>query len=378
MARGERTGLALTFTERTLRFARPLETAFGTLRERRILELELRDIDGSAGRGEASTLPPYDGVDLAAVRAALEACGAVLAEQPPPAAWGAGERSPTGRPAPPTGASPSPAAEIARLLDACWRATALPQAIAGIDLALWDLAGRRAGLPVARLLVAEPAQEIVVNATIDATDRQGAADAAAAARAAGLRCVKVKVGVGDDSGRLAAVRAALGADVAIRVDPNGAWTLSEALAALTVLAPVGIELAEEPVHGVEPLARLRALLAAQPETAAIELAMDETAGDLDAIVSGACQAVCLKISRCGGITRALTAADAARAAGSDVYVASTFDGPLGIAAGLHLAAALAPRRACGLATLSAFAGLEDPFPARDGAIRVPTAPGLLG
>ena len=49
--------------------------------------------------------------------------------------------------------------------------------------------------------------------------------------------------------------------------------------------------------------------------------------------------MCLKISR-GGISAVLGDARAARAAGSDVYLASTFDGPLGIAAAVHTAAAL--------------------------------------
>ena len=70
----------------------------------------------------------------------------------------------------------------------------------------------------------------------------------------GFRCVKVKVGIGDDAGRLAAVRAAVGPDAAIRVDANGAWTTpEEALANLRALAPIGLELCEEPVHGVEAL-----------------------------------------------------------------------------------------------------------------------------
>jgi L-alanine-DL-glutamate epimerase-like enolase superfamily enzyme len=63
-----------------------------------------------------------------------------------------------------------------------------------------------------------------------------------------------------------------------------------------------------------------------------------------------------------------------------VYVASTFDGPLGIAAGLQAAAALAadgPLPPCGLATLGAFEDVEDPFVLRDGCLAVPDGPGLL-
>ena len=75
---------------------------------------------------------------------------------------------------------------------------------------------------------------------------------------------------------------------------------------------------------------------------------------------------------------------AARAAGSAVYVASTYDGPLGIAAAVHAAAALlasgrvAP---CGLATLDAFAdpaGRPPALAVSGGSIAVPAGPGLLG
>jgi L-alanine-DL-glutamate epimerase-like enolase superfamily enzyme len=74
-------------------------------------------------------------------------------------------------------------------------------------------------------------------------------------------------------------------------------------------------------------------------------------------------------------------ARAARAAGSAVYVASTFDGPLGVAAGVHAAAALAatgPVAACGLATVGVFEGLDDVLAPVRGAIAVPAGPGLLG
>ena len=59
----------------------------------------------------------------------------------------------------------------------------------------------------------------------------------------------------------------------------------------------------------------------------------------------------------------------------DVYLTSTYDGPIGVAAALHAAAALAPLPACGLATLELFEE-PSPLPVRDGAIAVPSGPGL--
>jgi L-alanine-DL-glutamate epimerase-like enolase superfamily enzyme len=108
--------------------------------------------------------------------------------------------------------------------------------------------------------------------------------------------------------------------------------------------------------------------------------MDESAAVPGALASGATDAVCLKLGRCGGISGLLACATLVRASGAEPYVASTFDGPLGIAAAVHAAAALRIEAACGLATLGLFAD-EDAEPAalrpRDGAIAVPPGPGLL-
>ena len=327
----------------SLKLREPVRAAWGVLTERQLLRVRLRADDGVEGLGEAAPLEPYDGVPLAAVRAALDAYQGVLAD-----------------------------CEEAAALDACRAERDLPQALAAVDLALWDLAGRRSGRPVAQLISIEAARSIPVNATIGAEDRAGAAAEAAAAAAADFDTVKVKVGVGDDAGRLAAVRAAVGPRVAIRVDANGAWDLTEAVASLRALAPAGIELAEEPVHGVEALRAVRAEVD-------VPVAMDETAAEPGAAGAGAADAVCLKIARCGGISGVLRDAAAARAAGSVVYLASTFDGPVGIAAGVHAAAGLTaggPLPAHGLATLDAFAEPGDRLRAVRGAIRVPREPGL--
>jgi o-succinylbenzoate synthase len=310
--------------------------------DRELVLLRLEDAAGRVGFGEAAPLPDYHGVNVEDVLEALEACRDVLA-------------------AAPAGAPPW---EVL----AEWRDMAVLPAVAAIDIALWDLEGTRTGEALWRLLGAHAADPVEVNYTIAASDRAGAAAQAAAARAAGFGCVKAKVGIGDDAGRLAAVRAVLGPDVAIRLDANGAWSVEEAAAALRALAPVGIELCEEPVRG---LAQTRALAAAT----SVPVALDETASAIGALEERVCEAVCLKIASHGGISGVIEAARQARAAGYQVYLASTLDGPLGIAAALHAAAVVRPDRPCGLATLALF-DREDPLPARDGGIAVPDGAGL--
>jgi L-alanine-DL-glutamate epimerase-like enolase superfamily enzyme len=232
------------------------------------------------------------------------------------------------------------------------------------DLARWDLAGRRAGQPVWQLLGADDAPPLEVNATIAGGD---AIATALAARDAGFRCVKVKVGFDDDAERVAAVRHAAGPEMAIRVDANAAWSADEAIAALSDLEPMGIELCEQPSSGVTACA---SVAAASP----VAVALDESA--LDALDQQVCDAVCLKVGHCGGITGLIESARRARKAGYRVYLASTLDGPLGIAAALHAAAVVRPDYACGLATLGLFDGRSDPLAPVDGRIAVPPGPGL--
>jgi L-alanine-DL-glutamate epimerase-like enolase superfamily enzyme len=311
--------LSLSVVEAALRA--PLATAHGTTDVRRLVQVRLTDDEGLTGYGEAAPLESYDGVSVEQVLGALEA-------------WAPGDPLP-----------------------------GLPQAAAAIDLAQWDLRGRRAGVPVWRLLGGSRPPVVRCNATIGAEAPAAAAAQASKARAAGFTCVKVKVGTHDDVARVAAVREAA-PDIQIRLDANGAWTAREAIEALGELAPLGIECCEEPVHGAESLARVA-------DAVEVAIAADETR-ELDRRV---CTAACLKITASGGITGVCRDAERARAAGYEVYLASTLDGPLGIAAALHAAALVKPDRACGLATLERFAA-PDPLPPVDGAIGAPSAPGL--
>jgi L-alanine-DL-glutamate epimerase-like enolase superfamily enzyme len=325
------------------RMRAPFISAAASVQERELVLVRLEDAAGEIGFGEAAPLPSYDGVTVDDVQVALEDCREVLAR---------GE-----------------GLEREELLAECARLAVLPQAVAAIDLALWDLAGRRSRQPVWSLLGGSGEPEIEVNHSIAAPDRARAADEAAAAARAGFRTLKLKVGIGDDAGRLAAVRAAAGPEVAIRLDANGAWTVEEAAAALRVLHPAGIELCEEPVSGLDAVSVLSAMTD-------VPLSIDESTVAPGALERRVCDAVCLKIGRGGGISAVLDSARRARVAGYEVYLASTLDGPLGIAAALHAAVAIGPDRPCGLATLALFAERDDPLPPRGGRIAVPSGPGL--
>jgi len=336
----------LEVERRTLRLCSPLATSHGTVDERELLVVSLTGPDGLVGYGEAAPLESYDGVSIARVEQALDRYAPLLES--------------------------SHELNGAQLVEACRDTDDLPQALAAIDMALWDRAGRRAGKPVAALLSDDCATHVPVNATLTALDRAGAAEQAAQAVQEGFSCLKLKVGIGDDAGRVAAVRAGAGPRAALRLDANGAWDVEEAIRAIDALSPAGLELVEEPTHGLHAVREVR-------ERVAVRVSIDETAGELGALTAGVADAVCLKVSRCGGIGRLVAAAALVRSTGAEVYLASTFDGPLGVAAALQAAAALASRGPippCGLATLGMFADLENPLPVRMGAIALPNAPGL--
>ncbi|HXC46577.1 MAG TPA: enolase C-terminal domain-like protein [Solirubrobacteraceae bacterium] len=329
-----------------LRLRQPLQSSYGAIAERELLIVALEDDDGAVGYGEAAPLEAYDGVSIARVQAALERYRPIVED--------------------------AGAMNGAQVVDACRRADDLPEAFAAIDMALWDRAGRRVGRPIASLLTDTPARAVAVNATLSADDRMGAALQAKDAVEQGFRCVKVKVGIGDDAGRVAAVRAAAGPHVALRVDANGAWDVEQAVRNVEALAPAGLELVEEPVHGLAGVREVR-------ERVATRVAIDETAAEHGALTAGVADAVCLKIARCGGISGLLAAAALVRASGAEVYVASTLDGPLGLSAGVHAAAALAsrgPLAPCGLATLAMFEGVGYQLAPARGEIAVPAGAGL--
>ena len=330
---------------RSLAVAPPLRTASGETSTRELLLLRVEDDDGNFGWGEAAPLEAYDGVSVRDCLAALERQAEALEACPP-------------------GATGPQALEAAR------QGSGLPQALAAVDLALWDMAGRRDGRPLVELLADRRPAGVEVNALVGAGEPDAAAAQAAAAVGAGFGCVKVKAGDPRDIERVHAVRDAIGDGPSIRVDANGAWTVAEAVSRINAMAGAGIELVEEPVHGAAALRDLRGRVS-------VPIAADETVAEPGTLTADVADAVCLKLSRAGGVSGLLAQAELARAGGALVYLASTLDGPLGIAAAVHCAAALGLTLPCGLATLGLFPDLDPGVLAPvGGVIPVPSAPGL--
>lgn len=174
----------------------------------------------------------------------------------------------------------------------------------------------------------------------------------------GCRTAKVKVGgagttADDDVRRVAAVRDALGDEGRIRVDANGAWSVTEALAAIAQLQDAAgeLEYVEQPCRSVSELIEVRA------ETD-VPIAADESirlASDpLEVARRGAADIAVIKVAPLGGVWHAL---QIATECGLPVVVSSAVDTAVGLAAGLALAGALPQLdHACGLGTASLLQG----------------------
>jgi O-succinylbenzoate synthase len=213
---------------------------------------------------------------------------------------------------------------------------------------------------------------VPVNVTVPAV---GPEQAAAIVRAsAGCRTAKVKVGEpgqaeGEDVERVEAVRDALGAGGAVRVDVNGLWDVDTAVRMVRLLdrAAGGLEYVEQPCRTVEELADVR-------RKVDVPVAADESirrAEDpLRVARLEAADIAVLKVQPLGGVAACLRIAEQI---GLPVVVSSALESSVGIAAGVALAAALPELPyACGLATLALLDGdvTSAPFVVVDGALSV--------
>ncbi|SFB60144.1 O-succinylbenzoate synthase [Amycolatopsis marina] len=190
-----------------------------------------------------------------------------------------------------------------------------------------------------------------VNATVPVVGPQEAYDIAVES---GCRTAKIKVADArsthvEDCERVAAVRDALGAGGAIRVDANGAWETDAAVSAIADLdrAAGGLEYVEQPCPTIEELAAVR-------RRTHVRIAADESirrAEDpMKVAVSGAADVAVLKVAPLGGVRRAL---EVAESCGLPCVVSSAVESSVGLAAELALAAALPELDfACGLGTTS--------------------------
>lgn len=210
---------------------------------------------------------------------------------------------------------------------------------AALELAILDCSLRRAGRSVATILPPRRAR-VTYSGIITAGPLERAILHARRMRVVGFRHVKLKVGFEDDVARVRAVREALGPDVSLRLDANGAWSFARAVDVLGAVEPFDVAAVEQPLPR-GPAGELARLRAAMP----VPIMADEslvTPADAEALsTEKAVDFFNVRVSKCGGLARSLAIAARAAEAGVGVQVGSQV-GETAIlsAAGRHLAAAV--------------------------------------
>ncbi|HVY17430.1 MAG TPA: mandelate racemase/muconate lactonizing enzyme family protein [Rhodopila sp.] len=247
-------------------------------------------------------------------------------------------------------------------------------ALSGLDIALWDIAGKAAGLPLWRLLGASPVGSLRSYASLL---RYGAAEQVAAAckRAAdrGYRDVKLHE---ITTPEIAAAREALGPSARLMVDTNCPWTIPQALRMCRELEDLDLTWLEEPVWPPgdhDGLARVRF-------EGGIPIAAGENAAGLHdfkaAFEAGAQDIAQPSVTKIGGPSAMIEIAALCKAHGVRLVPHNAYFGA-GYLASLHCNAAFAPDAPFERLFIDLEASpYGDMLTAKDGRVTVPDGPGL--
>lgn len=288
-----------------------------------------------------------------------------------------------------TGANPGNIVELHRRMDAAIKG--YPYAKCAVELAAYDLAARRAGLPVYALLGGAARTRIPVTHSIGLIGIAEAETECAKVAAEGIRTIKIKIGVDPkrDVEIVCAIRNAVGSDVELCVDANeGYKTPGEAIRTIRQMEPYGLKYVEQPVMGIEHLAEVARAI----DTPVMADESAWNAHDVMQIVERrAAEIVSIYTTKPGGIYRAMEVGAVCRAAGVVCNVNGSVETGVGNLANIQLAAA-AP-----VVTLSCVVPVSTPAEEQhgqiagiyykddliergmrfvDGAIEVPSDPGM--
>ncbi len=215
-----------------------------------------------------------------------------------------------------------------------------PPAMAALDVALWDLLSKQAGLPLYRLL-GLPKRAVPTSVTIGINPPEVTRERVPnILRSTGAKCLKIKLGSpeGRDHDKdhfMAAYEAAVPFRASLRVDANGGWTVGEAIDMIAWLAERGVDYVEQPLaEGLE---------AGLPEVYAhrrLPIFVDESCRFSSDIPKWAnwVDGVNLKLMKCGGITEALRIVATARAHGLQTMIGCMSESSVAISAGAAMSA----------------------------------------
>jgi len=248
-----------------------------------------------------------------------------------------------------------------------------------LDIALWDITGQAAGLPVHALMGGRRQETLPLYHSITCVEPDEMARIAREAQAAGITQFQAKLGAsGDwqtDVERLAKVRDAVGPGPLVYGDWNCGATTLDAIRVGRGAAYFDVML-EAPCATLEDCARVQA-------ATGLPMKMDELAYDTASMLQahrlGIMDAVALKLSKFGGLSATRRARDLCLHLGAKMCVECTWGSDIVTAAALHLGAATPPSRVLNVCDLSGYVSprLAPDAPTRAaGRITPPDGPGL--
>jgi len=338
-----------------------IQGSLGSHLESPFLILKVQTDEGLTGLGEVSSTPVWSGED--SITAAY-----VISSFLEPVLIGEDPR------------------DIERLTLKMRRAVAgHPFTKSGVEIALWDILGKSAGLPVYRLLGGAVRQRIPIKMSVSGTTPGRAAELAAWAASQGLTALKVKVGIEPEADveRVRAVREAVGPEFRVGIDANGGWSPRLAIQTIRRLVEESnIYFAEQPVPAldVQWMADVR-------RSVAVPVMADESCYTLqDAMAlarAGAADVLSFYVGKGGGIGPARKIASVAESAGLTCTIGSNLELGVASAAMAHIAMATqavgAEEFPCDILGPVAYEHTllkGQPFDFRDGSVTAPDAPGL--
>jgi L-alanine-DL-glutamate epimerase-like enolase superfamily enzyme len=287
------------------------------------------------------------------------------------------------------GCDPTNIERLVRLMDKAVRGHSYAKA--AVDVALHDLLGKIAGVPLYQLLGGANEDGVAVAHMVGLMGLDDAVDEAKGAVADGVAALQVKAGADGqrDVALVHALRAELGPDVLLRIDANqGYGEIKSAVRAIREMEAAGLDYIEQPVAGLRRMSEVRAAVS-------VPVVADESCWSpwdtLECYERQAADAVSIYLAKAGGISRARKVAAIAETAGYLCDVNGSIESGVGNAANLHFALATTAVRLPCVIPFSAPAGtapyktaghyyeddiITDPLPVQNGVLLPTSGPGL--
>jgi L-alanine-DL-glutamate epimerase-like enolase superfamily enzyme len=214
-----------------------------------------------------------------------------------------------------------------------------PSARAAIDMALYDILGKKADLPLWKILGGFR-QKIITSVTLGIQPLEDTIKLAQEFVAKGYKCLKIKGGINvdEDIDRIIRIREAVGKRIGLRFDANQGYTVEESVNFIEKTKSVKLEVFEQPTPRGKP-----DMLGRVTNMVSVPVMADESLMNLrDAFRlarKDLVDMVNIKLMKAGGISEALHINSVARSAKLEVMIGCMDESALSIAAGLHFALA---------------------------------------